>query len=685
MGSYQAFGTLSINLPSHTGSGISNYYRDLDISHATEHVRYQLNGVQYSREIFASHPDQVIVERLTSSVQGGYTGSIILAGTHGEATSFTNGSLAFSGVLANGEKYAAQVQVVADGGTVSAPSDGSIQFVKCNTLTIYIGAATDYVLNPQTNYHGTKLPATIVSQQLQSAVPKNYQTVLNSHVRDYQAIFNSFSIDLGSSTPAQEALPTWDRIQAQYSLNSPSLLPDDPGLEKLYLQFGRYLLISSSRVGSLPANLQGLWNPTNTPAWDSDYHTDINIQMNYWLAQPLNLTGCFQPFVDLVKSQLPGWRIATAADPQFQLPGNKPVRGWTLRTSHNINGGMGWEWIITANAWYCNNMWTQYQFTHDKKFLSNVLYPLLKEVCEFWQDHLKTEPDGALVVPNGWSPEHGPFEDGTSFDQECVWDLFTNYIEASNILGIDPDYRNTIAQLKSGLYIPQIGPWGELEEWMNDNPADSQTEDHRHLSHLVGLYPGRQITLLGTPALAQAAATSLIFRGTPQTGLPGWSMAWRQACWARLGNSSQAYTWFRALLNPVPSNGGNGYSGVYPNMLDALPPPFQIDANFGGPAGFIEMLVQSHTGVIQLLPALPSEWPNGEVKGVLARGGFSLDLTWRNSKLSSVVIHNNIAGSTATVSSCQVSYGAKTVTQNLGPGQSVMLDSNLREDLMPDK
>src|ERR1017187_8333259 len=490
MGAYQAFGDLILSFDDGGDAPVQNYRRQLDLATATARTEFTRNGVRYVREAFASHPAQVIVVRWSADKPGAITGHVELNGAHAEHTAVDGKTLSFRGTLSNGMKYEAQARVLARGGTV----DGG-QFKACDEVVVLLAAGTDYAMDYAKGYRGKLRSLNFPA--------KSYDELKAEHVKDFQSLFNRVTLDLGRP---DNSLPT-DKRKRQ----------PDPGLATLLFQYGRYLLISCSRPGSLPANLQGLWNDSNTPPWHSDYHSNINIEMNYWPAEVANLAECPLPFFDLVRSQVPAWRKVSDAK-----------RGFAIRTSHNITGGMGWKWDKTANAWYCQHFWEHYAFGQDKNYLREVAYPIIKETVEYWEDHLKPLPDGQLVVPNGWSPEHGPDEDGVSYNQQIVGDLFSNYIEAANTLGVDKKYRDKIADLRDKLVGPQIGHWGLLQEWLTDR--DDPNDHHRHTSHLFAVFPGRQISVARTPELAKAAKVSLDARGIdPSSDVREWSFAWRTA------------------------------------------------------------------------------------------------------------------------------------------------------------
>jgi alpha-L-fucosidase 2 len=677
MGAYQPFGDLTVVLAGQA-QGATDYHRTLDLAHGIHAVRYTQDGVHFRREAWASYPAQVIVLRLTADRAGQYTGAVTLSDRHGARVVAAGNRVVASGTLAgwalpgaapstNTMTYASQVQVINEGGTIAV--DGQrIVFTGCDAVTLVLGAGTSYVLDAARRFDGAN-PLARVAGQVAAAAARPAAVLRAEHERDLGALLGRVALDVGSSPAARRALPTDARIVAYTQAGG------DPELEAQYFQYGRYLLASSSR-GSLPANLQGLWNNSLTPPWNSDYHTNINIQMNYWPAEVANLSANAQPFFDFVGGMAPVWRRATQAE--YKRADGQPVRGWTLRTESNPFGATGYLWNKTANAWYAQHFWEHYAFTHDKAYLANVAYPMMKEASAFWEDTLKALPDGRLVAPQGWSPEHGPVEDGVTYDQEIVWDLFNNTVEAADVLGVDQPLRDKLAGLRDRLAAPRVGSWGQLLEWLDekhDPVLDTPGDTHRHVSHLFGLFPGRQISPARTPALAAAARRTLAARGDAGTG---WSMAWKMAMWGRLYDGDHAYEMLRGVLaspgaraarQSGPGSEVNNAGGTYPNLLDAHP-PFQIDGNFGATAGIAELLLQSQAGSIHLLPALPSAWPDGAVRGLRARGGYEVDMTWHGGRLVQATMRSVGGSGTA-----HVRYGAATLDVALPPGGSRIIEA----------
>ena len=696
-GAYQPFGDVLIDMQH---GRESSYRRELDISKALQTVRYECDGVTYVREYFVSRPAQVIVCRLSSDTKGALNGMISMKSLHPVLITADDREITMKGdtsgfwywkLMQNEPKrlltcreyasdvnidlqFEARLRVINEGGALAKAGD-AIRFNGCDTVTLLLAADTDYVNERARGWRGEHPHGRLVAQ-IAAAEKAGFETLLRDHLEDFRQLYGRVDIDLGKTPAALAAKSTADRV-AQYAADYTGRgFSEDREIEALLYQYARYLMLSSSRPGdgALPANLQGLWLINKQPAWRCDYHTDVNVQMNYWFVDTANISECYTPLAEWVDSIREVRKEETR-----KLLGVK--RGWLMRSENGIFGGSTYYFQKGDSAWLCQNLWDHYAFTRDKAYLSRYAYPIMKEICEFWLDHLKKLPDGTLVAPDGRSPEHGPEKaDGVTYDQVLCWDLLNNTIEASKEIGVDQAFRAELVAARNRLVGPRIGSWGQLQEWMED--IDNPQDDHRHVNHLICVYPGRQVHPLVDETMAEAARVSVTARRDHGPGHPGWSRVWKACMFARLLRGDDAFNELACMMSKK----------LYSNLWTTHP-PFQIDCNFGYAAGVHEMLVQSHlqtvdgrkclgavpggdtdvSYVIQLLPALPKAWSSGSVRGLRLRGGFGVDLTWKDGRLSSAVLRGISNESEALV----VSYAGRRAVIRLKSGQSRTIDSTL--------
>ena len=654
-GNFTTMGEIYIET-GHNLIGLGDYKRALSLDSALAIVQYNRNGVEFERKCFVSYPANVLVMKYSASKPGmqnltfSYAPNPVSEGT---LQHVDNDQLVWKGKLDNnGMQYTVRIKAVAKGGHYTL-EENAIRIVGADEVCFYVTADTDYKINFDPDFKDPKTyvgvnPEETTKMWLDNAVAKGYKALFAEHYADYSALFNRVAIDINPNAPTTLEFPGVANLPTPKRLASYRTGKPDYGLEELYFQFGRYLLIASSRPGNLPANLQGIWHNNVDGPWRVDYHNNINLQMNYWPSCATNLSECTLPLIDFIRTLIKPGEVT--AKSYFG------ARGWTASISGNIFGftaplisqDMSWNFNPMAGPWLATHIWDYYDYTRDRKFLKKTGYDIIKSSAIFAVDYLWKKNDSTYTAAPSTSPEHGPIDQGATFVHGVVREILLDAIAAAEELGVDCKLRKEWKEVLEKLVPYSIGRYGQLMEWSKD--IDDPNDQHRHVNHLYGLHPGHTISPVTTPELAEASKVVLVHRGD---GATGWSMGWKLNQWARLHDGNHAYTLFGNLLK----------NGTLNNLWDTHA-PFQIDGNFGGTAGITEMLMQSHMGFIHLLPALPDAWEEGCIKGICARGGFVVDITWEEGKLTEAVITSNSG------ECCNLRYGNSTLSFDTKKGKS---------------